>query len=103
MRAHGCRCAVEDAGDGVVVEVLVVAQGQHRALPRRQRRDLAPHRVPLGDAGVHFPVKVAVARTVGWISQWNEMIEDPDQKIGRPRQLFTGADKREYIPMGKRK
>ena len=38
-----------------------------------------------------FTVLFAVARTVGWIAQWKEMIEDPDQKIGRPRQLYTGA------------
>ena len=49
-----------------------------------------------------FTVLFALARTVGWISQWKEMIEDPNQKIGRPRQLYTGAPKRDYLPMGKR-
>jgi len=49
-----------------------------------------------------FTVLFAVARTVGWISQWSEMIEDPQQKIGRPRQLFTGATTRDYIDMDKR-
>jgi len=44
-----------------------------------------------------FTVIFAVARTVGWISQWNEMIEDPSQKIGRPRQLYTGAPHRDYV------
>jgi citrate synthase len=39
---------------------------------------------------------------VGWISQWNEMIEDPTQKIGRPRQLYLGEDVRDYIPLDKR-
>ena len=43
-----------------------------------------------------FTVLFAVARTVGWISQWNEMIEDPTQKIGRPRQLYLGENKRDY-------
>ena len=43
-----------------------------------------------------FTVLFAVARTVGWIAQWKEMIEDPSQKIGRPRQLYTGATRREY-------
>jgi citrate synthase len=43
-----------------------------------------------------------VARTVGWISQWSEMIQDPQQKIGRPRQLYTGITRRDYIPMDKR-
>src|SRR6201981_2764606 len=50
-----------------------------------------------------FTVLFAVARTVGWISQWSEMIEDPQQKIGRPRQLYTGVGRRDYIPMDKRK
>ena len=44
----------------------------------------------------------AMARTVGWIAQWNEMISDPEQKIGRPRQLFVGAPKREVAPIAKR-
>ncbi len=43
-----------------------------------------------------FTVLFAVARTVGWIAQWKEMIEDPSQKIGRPRQLYTGATRRDY-------
>jgi citrate synthase len=49
-----------------------------------------------------FTVLFALARTVGWISQWKEMIEDPSQKIGRPRQLYTGAPRRDYLPMSKR-
>ena len=44
----------------------------------------------------------AVARTIGWISQWNEMISDSDHKIGRPRQLYRGAVKRDYVPVKKR-
>jgi len=44
----------------------------------------------------------AMARTVGWISQWNEMISDPDQKIGRPRQLYIGAKRRDVVPIAKR-
>jgi citrate synthase len=50
-----------------------------------------------------FTVLFAVARTVGWISQWSEMIEDPHQKIGRPRQLYTGATHRDYLEIDKRK
>jgi citrate synthase len=50
-----------------------------------------------------FTVLFAVARTVGWISQWSEMIEDPHQKIGRPRQLYTGKTRRDYVDIGKRK
>ena len=49
-----------------------------------------------------FTVLFALARTVGWVAQWNEMITDPDQKIGRPRQLYTGATQRTYTPVGKR-
>ncbi len=49
-----------------------------------------------------FTVLFAVARTVGWISQWKEMIEDPDQKIGRPRQLYVGSPKRDYVPLTRR-
>jgi citrate synthase len=43
-----------------------------------------------------------VARTVGWISQLKEMIEDPAYKIGRPRQLYTGALQRDFVPVDKR-
>ncbi|HEY9080716.1 citrate synthase [Magnetovibrio sp.] len=49
-----------------------------------------------------FTVLFAVARTVGWVAQWNEMIEDPSQKIGRPRQLFTGHTERHYAPISSR-
>ena len=49
-----------------------------------------------------FTVLFALARTVGWIAQWKEMIEDPSQKIGRPRQLYTGEYDREYVPLDKR-
>jgi citrate synthase len=56
----------------------------------------------LGIPTTMFTVLFAVARTVGWIAQWNEMVEDPNQKIGRPRQLYTGAPRRDYIPVSKR-
>ncbi|TCZ56261.1 citrate synthase [Roseicella aquatilis] len=49
-----------------------------------------------------FTVLFAVARTVGWVSQWKEMIEDPSQRIGRPRQLYTGASQRDYLPVARR-
>ena len=49
-----------------------------------------------------FTVLFAVARTAGWIAQWKEMIEDPNQKIGRPRQLYTGHAKRDYQPLEQR-
>jgi citrate synthase len=50
-----------------------------------------------------FTAIFALARTVGWIAQWKEMIEDPAQKIGRPRQLYTGATKRPYVPIAQRR
>jgi citrate synthase len=49
-----------------------------------------------------FTALFALARTVGWVAQWNEMISDPEQKIGRPRQLYTGPVQRDYVPVGKR-
>jgi citrate synthase len=49
-----------------------------------------------------FTALFALARTVGWVAQWNEMISDPDQKIGRPRQLYTGPAERDYVPVAKR-
>lgn len=49
-----------------------------------------------------FTVLFALARTTGWISQWNEMLEDPSQRIGRPRQLYTGATERDYVPISSR-
>jgi citrate synthase len=47
-------------------------------------------------------VLFALSRTVGWVAQWNEMISDPAQKIGRPRQLYTGPKQREYLPISAR-
>jgi citrate synthase len=49
-----------------------------------------------------FTVLFALARTVGWVAQWNEMISDPAQKIGRPRQLYTGPTERDYVSVDKR-
>jgi len=49
-----------------------------------------------------FTVLFALARTVGWIAQWSEMVDDPSQKIGRPRQAFTGSPQRDYVPIDKR-
>ena len=56
----------------------------------------------LGFPAEMFTVLFAVARTVGWIAQWKEMIEDPLQKIGRPRQIYTGAGPRGFVPVDKR-
>ena len=49
-----------------------------------------------------FTVLFSLARTVGWIAQWMEMIDDPNQRIGRPRQLYVGATEREYVPIDER-
>ncbi len=49
-----------------------------------------------------FTVLFAIARTVGWVAHWREMIADPQRKIGRPRQLYTGPTTRDYVPMPQR-
>jgi citrate synthase len=49
-----------------------------------------------------FTVLFALARTVGWIAQWSEMIEDPSQRIGRPRQLYVGSPQRDYVTVAQR-
>jgi citrate synthase len=49
-----------------------------------------------------FPVLFAIPRTVGWLAQWVEMINDADQKIARPRQIYLGYDERDYVEMDKR-
>jgi len=50
----------------------------------------------LGIPSNMFTVMFAIARTVGWVAQWMEMIAEPNQRIGRPRQLYTGSEKRDY-------
>src|SRR5438128_6736757 len=49
-----------------------------------------------------FTVLFAIPRTVGWLSQWQEMLQDSEQKIARPRQIYTGREKCEFVPMAKR-
>jgi citrate synthase len=49
-----------------------------------------------------FAVLFAIARTVGWVAQWEEMLLDADQKIARPRQLYVGSGRRDYVPMAAR-
>jgi citrate synthase len=49
-----------------------------------------------------FTAIFALARTVGWVAQWSEMMEDPEQKIGRPRQLYNGPTQRAFVPLEKR-
>ncbi len=50
-----------------------------------------------------FPVLFAIPRTSGWVAQWEEMLLDPDQKLARPRQIYKGADTRDYVPVEKRR
>ena len=50
-----------------------------------------------------FPVLFAIPRASGWLAQWSEMLEDSEQKIARPRQIYTGSDVRDYVPLAKRK
>jgi citrate synthase len=50
-----------------------------------------------------FPVLFAIPRTAGWLAQWDEMLRDPDQKIARPRQIYVGHERREYVPREKRR
>ena len=50
-----------------------------------------------------FPVLFAIPRTVGWMARWREMITDPEQRIARPRQVYTGEGKRSYVAIGERK
>jgi citrate synthase len=49
-----------------------------------------------------FTVMFAIARTVGWVAHWQEMISDPAMRIGRPRQLYTGAKRRDYVDINQR-
>jgi citrate synthase len=49
-----------------------------------------------------FPVLFAIPRTVGWLAQWEELLEDPEQRIARPRQVYVGVDERDFVPIGDR-
>jgi citrate synthase len=49
-----------------------------------------------------FPVLFAIPRTVGWLAQWQELLLDPEQRIARPRQVFTGADERDFVGIADR-
>ena len=49
-----------------------------------------------------FPVLFAIPRAVGWLSQWEELLRDPEQRIARPRQIYVGSDVRDYVPIGER-
>jgi citrate synthase len=49
-----------------------------------------------------FTVLFAIPRTAGWLAQWEELVIDPEQKIARPRQIYTGHDQRDVVPMEKR-
>jgi citrate synthase len=49
-----------------------------------------------------FPVLFAIPRTAGWLAQWKEMLDDPEQKIARPRQIYTGPGEREFVTLAAR-
>jgi len=49
-----------------------------------------------------FPVMFAIPRTAGWLAQWTELLDDPEQKIARPRQIYVGAGERAYVPIAQR-
>ncbi len=49
-----------------------------------------------------FPVMFAIGRTAGWIAQWLELVQDKEQKIARPRQIYTGERRRDYVPLDQR-
>ncbi|MDW8269471.1 MAG: citrate/2-methylcitrate synthase, partial [Anaerolineae bacterium] len=53
----------------------------------------------LGLPTTMFTVMFAIPRTVGWLAQWREMLADPEQKIARPRQIYTGVMQRDYVPL----
>ncbi|HEY1336029.1 MAG TPA: citrate synthase [Bryobacteraceae bacterium] len=56
----------------------------------------------MGFSPDHFTVLFAIPRTVGWLAQWQEMLDDPEKKIARPRQIYIGEDRREFVPMSRR-
>jgi citrate synthase len=56
----------------------------------------------LGLPSEMFTVLFAVARTAGWLAQWEELMEDPEQKIARPRQIYVGSQPRDYVPLDER-
>jgi citrate synthase len=49
-----------------------------------------------------FPVLFAIPRTAGWLAQWQELLADPEQRIARPRQIYTGPARRDFVPVGRR-
>ena len=97
---------------------------QHSCIGRGNRRELPPHRPALSpfqivegpcvedqpEAGAdtgrpqrrHVEGRAAIARTAGWVSHWLEQQNDPENKIGRPRQIYTGSATRDYVPADKR-
>jgi citrate synthase len=107
-----CHAVLKETGDGedpilkVAIELEKIALSDQYFIDRKLYPNVDFYSgitlKAMGFPVSMFTVLFAVARTVGWISQWGEMIEDPQQKIGRPRQLYTGASRRDYIPMNKR-
>jgi citrate synthase len=56
----------------------------------------------MGYPTAYFTVLFALGRLPGWLAQWEEMLSDPEQKIARPRQVYTGSDERDFVPLAQR-
>ena len=101
---------VEDTDTGIVLRDLSVTQAVGPdtltlvvpALPLDEADGAVTAKLAAGQMLTMTLTDDALGRTVGWIAQWKEMIEDPEGKIGRPRQLYTGATTRDYVDVEKR-
>jgi citrate synthase len=87
----------------IALELERVAQGDEYFLSRRLYPNVNFYSgliyQALGFPMVMFPVLFAIPRTAGWLAQWMEMLEDPEQKIARPRQVYLGPPRREYVAL----
>tara|TARA_A100000171_G_C2136393_1_gene150595 strand:- start:2459 stop:3760 length:1302 start_codon:yes stop_codon:yes gene_type:complete len=109
---ESCYEILEDVGNGSepLLELALTLEKKALADPYFQEKRLFPNVdfysgiifKAMGIPTSMFTVLFAVARTVGWLSQWKEMIEDPKMKIGRPRQLYKGHQKRKFVPVNER-
>ena len=81
-----------------MVRAALADHGDSGVTPRHTLFDA----IALGIPVEMFTVMFAIARTAGWVSHWLEQQEDPENRIGRPRQIYTGAGSRDYVDMGQR-
>ena len=97
---------VFDAPGGTFRDQLFAEyKAQRPPMPDELRSQIAPLLEAVEALGLPvamFPVMFAIGRTSGWIAQWLEMVEDPEQKIARPRQIYTGARDLDYVPIDQR-